>query len=109
MAGQAGGLTFCLDHNFSLEMLKALRAAWVEPRDRITHLAEQGIAGETPDEEWMVTLQQRGQHAAITRDGAILQAAIRRTAWRASGIMLLVLDSKWAVLRRPDLARGLIY
>jgi hypothetical protein len=109
MADETGSLTFCLDHNFSLHMLQVLRSIRMEPQGRITHFSEIGISRDAADEDWILDLRQKGNYAVITRDGDILQAAIRRRAWLQSGVMLFLLGKQWGQLPLGELARRLIF
>ncbi len=109
MAVRAAGLIFVLDHNLGVHMLEVLRKAMIWPDEQLTSLAEMGYAGGLPDEEWITHLGKRGGHVAITRDGNILNAAIRREAWRSSGLGLIILDKKWGMLPRREWARHILY
>lgn len=109
MAGASGSLTFVLDQNFGPSTLQLLRHARVEPVSRITSLAELGYPANADDEDWMPQLGKRGHHVVVTRDGAILQAAIRVNAWERSGLTLLLLDGQWGQLPFRELSRALLY
>jgi hypothetical protein len=110
MAGNIkSGLTFVLDHNLGKNVLQILRLAKVQPEGLITSLEEMGIPGETPDEAWLMALRQKGGCVAVTRDGEILNAAVRRAAWRASGVSLLLLDKKWGLVPIKEIARTLLF
>ena len=106
---RTSGLTFVLDQNFGSPLLQMLRLARVEPVGRITSLDELGYDADAHDEVWMPQLGKSGPHAVITRDGAILQAAIRVEAWRQSGLTLMLLDGQWGQLPLRDLSRSLAY
>jgi hypothetical protein len=90
-------------------MLGVLRAAKMHPEAELTSLAELGFPGEAPDEQWMSDLGNRGGHIVITRDGNILNAALRRSAWEASGLGLIILDKQWAMLPIREWARHMLY
>ena len=109
MAGDTpGGLTFVLDENLG-GVLELLRGARVRPEGMITNLEELGFPAGANDEDWMPELGKRGSFVAITRGGEILNAAVRRNAFRSSGIRLLMLDKKWGLLPIRDLVRALFY
>lgn len=107
-AAEDGGLTFVLDHNFRQSVLDILRWSKVRPEGRITSLAEMGIAGETADEVWIPLLASKGKCVAVTRDGEILNAAVRRRAWKQAGVSLLLLDRSGGLPLR-ELARTLLF
>ncbi|MDJ0391039.1 hypothetical protein QMO56_23270 [Roseomonas sp. E05] len=109
MAGEAGSLTFVLDQNFGPRTLDLLKIGRMQPLGRITTLTELGFAADAPDEEWMPLLGARGRYAVITRDGEILRASVRLDAWRASGLVLMLLDGRWGQLPIHDLTRALVY
>jgi hypothetical protein len=90
-------------------MLAVSRIAGVCPEDQLTSLPELGYAGDMPDEEWMAALGAKGGDVAVTRDGNILNAAVRRSAWRSSGLGMIILDKKWGSLPRRDWARHILY
>jgi len=83
--------------------------ARVCPDEQLTSLAELGYAGDMADEDWITALGARSGHVAITRDGNILNAVVRRSAWRASGLGLIILDKKWGSLPRREWARHMLY
>lgn len=83
--------------------------ARVSPEARITSLEELGVPGDAPDEAWLTALGRKGHCVSVTRDGEILSAVIRRAAWRASGVSLLLLDKKWGHLPLREIARTLLY
>ena len=109
MAGGASGLRFVLDQNLGRHVLGFLRQAEICPADQVTSLEELGYARDLDDEEWIADLGRRGGHIAITRDGNILNAAIRREAWLSSGLGMILLDKKWGGLPRRDWPRHLLY
>jgi hypothetical protein len=104
----AGGLTFVFDENLG-GILEIMRMARVHPVGMLTNLHELGFRPGTPDEVWISDLGERGGHVVVTRDGRILNAAVRREAWRASGIRLLLLDGKWGQMPIRDIVRALFY
>ena len=89
-----GGLTFALDRNLGPNILRILQLAKTSPVGRITSLEEMGIPADALDETWLGELGKRGRFAAVTRDGDILNAVVRRSAWRSSGVSLLLLDRR---------------
>jgi len=105
----SGGLTFVLDENLGGNVLSILRMARVQPEGMLTSLEELGFSAGDADEDWISALGQRGNFVAITRDGEILNAAVRRDAWRASGVRLLLLDKKWGLMPIRDIVRSLLY
>ena len=105
----AGGLTFVLDENLGAGVLNILRLARVQPVGRLTSLEELGFVMGGPDEDWLLKLGKLGGHVAVTRDGEILNAAVRRDAWQASGVRILLLDKKWGLMPLRDIVRALLY
>jgi hypothetical protein len=104
----SGGLTFVFDENLG-GVLSILRMARVRPEGMLTSLAELGFPEGASDEDWISELGRRGNFVAVTRDGEILNAAVRREAWRASGVRLLLLDKKWGMMPIRDMVRALLY
>lgn len=96
----ASELTFVLDQNLGGAMIEIVRLAKARPVGRITTLSELGYAGDTEDEDWMTDLGSRGDYVAVTRDSRILDAAVRRAAWRSSGIRILLLKDWGAAAPR---------
>ena len=90
-------------------MLAYLRQSEVCPADQVTSLEELGYARDLADEEWIQDLGGKGGHIAVTRDGNILNAAVRRDVWLSSGLGLILLDKKWGGLPRREWLRHLIY
>jgi hypothetical protein len=103
------GLTFVLDENLGTNVLDILRIARVQPEGMITSLAELGFPAGGADEDWISELGRRGNFVAVTRDGEILNAVVRREAWRTSGMRLLLLDKKWGQMPIRDIARSLLH
>lgn len=102
-------LTFVLDQNLGGSMIEILRLAKARPVGRITTLSELGYPGDADDEDWMADLGGRGDYVAVTRDSKILNEAVRRAAWRSSGIRILLLKDDWGRLPIRELARALLY
>lgn len=109
MAVEPGPLIFVLDQNLGRHMLGLLRQARICPDERLTSLAELGFAGDKPDEDWMPELGKLGSYVCVTRDGNILNAAVRRDAWLSSGIGIIMLDKKWGHLPISEWARRVLY
>jgi hypothetical protein len=109
MAGGANRLKFVLDQNLGRHVLGFLRSSEVCSPDQVTSLEELGYARDLADEEWIADLGKRGGYIAVTRDGNILNAAIRRDAWISSGLGMLLLDKKWGMLPRREWPRHLLY
>ena len=109
MAHGAARLIFVLDQNLGRHVLEFLRASEVCPADQVTSLEELGYARDLADEEWIAKLGQLGHHVAVTRDGNILNATLRREAWLASGLGLMLLDKRWGMLPRREWPRHLLY
>jgi PIN like domain len=101
-------LTFVLDENLG-SALPILRMARVQPEGMLTSLGELGFPPGTLDEVWISELGRSGNFVVITRDGEILNATVRRDAWRASGVRLLLLDKKWGLMPIRDVMRALFY
>lgn len=102
------GLTFVLDENLG-GALSILRMARVQPEGKLSSLEELGFPAGTADEDWISELGQRGNFVVVTRDGEILNAAVRRDAWRASRVRLLLLDKKWGLMPIREIVRALLY
>jgi hypothetical protein len=108
MAGAADDLKFCLDRNLGASILEVFRITRADPVGRITSLEELGYPAEAADEDWMISLGQAGNYAVVTRDGNILNAAVRRRAWRQSRLTLLLFDKKWGSLPLREIARRML-
>ncbi|MCB8879066.1 hypothetical protein ACELLULO517_02385 [Acidisoma cellulosilytica] len=109
MAVEKGSLTFVFDQNLGSRIVELLKIAKMQPDGGITTLTELGFAANAPDEDWMPALGSRGRYVVVTRDGAILRAAVRLEAWKASQLILLILDGSWGQLPISGLIRALIY
>ena len=110
MAGDATDLTFVLDENLGGPHIpEVLRIGKARPEGRITSLVALGIERGMDDENWMPKLGAMGSFAVVTRDGAILRAAIRREAWKGTGLRLMLLGGKWGQMPRRELIRGIVY
>ena len=110
MALAPGDLTFVLDENLGGPHIpEVLRIGKARPEGRITNLKAVGIERGMHDEDWMPKLGAMGSFAVVTRDGAILRAAIRREAWKGTGLRLMLLGGKWGQMSRRELIRGIVY
>ena len=98
-----------LDQNLGRVVLGFLRQSEVWPPDKLTSLSELGYASDLDDEKWIADLGRKGGYIAVTRDGNVLNAAIRREAWLTSGLGMILLDKKWGGLPRRDWPRHLLY
>jgi hypothetical protein len=109
MAVEESSLTFVFDQNIGPRTVELLQLSRLQPVGRIKTLTELGFASDAPDEAWMPELGAAGRYAVVTRDGEILRASIRLNAWRASGLILLLLDGHWGQLPIHDLNRALVF
>jgi hypothetical protein len=104
----SGDLTFVLDENLG-GALPILRMARAQPEGMLTSLEELGFPAGTLDEVWISELGRRGNFVVISRDGEILNATVRRDAWGASDVRLLLLDKRWGLMPIRDIMRALFY
>ena len=103
-----GRLGTCLDEACGRPMAAVLRTLRAPGSPDIHDVREIGLAGAS-DEVLMRELGQRGYAAMVTRDSSILNASLRRAAWRDSGLTLFVLTGKWGNLSLFDQARHLLW
>lgn len=104
----AGRVGFCLDETCGRRVAEALRDFRAPGAPHINDVREIGLSGAT-DEILMRELGRRGIAALVTLDSRILNASLRRAAWRESGLTLFVLDGKWGNLSLFEQARRLMW
>ena len=103
MAVHSTELTFVLDENLGgPHISEILRIGKSRPEGRITDLQALGIKRGTDDEVWMPELGAQGAFVIVTRDGNILRAAIRREAWKGTGLRLMLLGGDWGMMGRRE-------
>ena len=103
-----GRVGFCLDEACGRPiagMLRGLRAPGSPNIHDVRELALQGAG----DDVLMMELGRRGFAALVTLDSSILNASLRRDAWRQSGLTLFVLSGKWGNLTLFEQARRLVW
>lgn len=105
---QASDLAFCLDESMGRSLADILRRLRAPAAPAIHDLRELGFSG-AADAIWMSALTRQGIHAVVTCDSRILRATVRRDIWRAEGLSLFIMASKWSDVRLFDQARGLIW
>lgn len=105
---EGGSVAFCLDESMGRPLADVLRRIRAPASPGIHDLRELGLSGVT-DPFMMVELRRRAVEAVVTKDSAILAAAVRRDVWRDLGLSLFVLDGRWGNLRLFEQARRLIW
>lgn len=100
---EPGSLTYCLDETVGHQLPAILRQLRAPGAPGIHGVRELGLGGVT-DSILFAELHNRDIRVVVTRDSRILNASIRRDAWRASGVTLFVCDSKWGNLPLFQLA-----
>lgn len=101
-------LAVCIDEALGRKLAQVLRDLRAPASPTIQDTRELGLSG-CSDEVLMVELRNRGFTTMVTKDSRILNAALRRAAWQASGLSLFILDGKWGNFRLFDQARRLIW
>ena len=104
----ASRVGFCLDEACGRRVAEVLRAFRAPGAPHIKDARELGLSGAT-DEILMRDLGKQGVAAMITLDSRILNASLRRAAWRDSGLTLFVLDGKWGNLPLFEQVRRLMW
>ncbi len=100
---ESGSLTYCLDETVGHQLPAILRQLRAPGSPGIHGVRDLGLGGVT-DTVLLAELHARGIKVMVTRDSRILNASIRRDAWRASGVTLFVCDSRWGNLLLFQLA-----
>ena len=100
---EPGSLTYCLDETVGHQLPAILRQLRAPGAPRIHGVRELDLGGVT-DPVLFAELHARDVQVMVTRDSRILNASIRRDAWRVSGVTLFVCDSRWGNLPLFQLA-----
>lgn len=103
-----GSLAVCIDEALGRKLAPILRELRAPGAPAIEDTRELGLSG-CSDEVLMAELRKRGFTIMVTKDSRILNAALRRAAWQASGLSLFILDGKWGNFRLFEQARRLIW
>ena len=105
---ETGRLGFCIDEACGRPLADILCRVRAPGAPRIHESRDLGLIG-VSDEILMAELGQRGFAAFVTRDSRILNASLRRAAWRQSGLTIFVLERRWGNLNLFEQARRLIW
>jgi hypothetical protein len=100
---ETDSLTYCLDETVGDQLPAILRQLRAPGAPGIHGVRELGL-GSVTDAVLFDQLRTRNVGVMVTRDSRILNASVRRDAWRASGVTLFVCDSKWGNLPLFQLA-----
>ena len=91
-------MIFVLDQNLGRIVLAFLSIRGL-PARKLTSLSELGYAIYPTTRNGSLDLGRKSGYIAVTRDGNVLNAAIRREAWLTSGPGMILLDKKWGGFR----------
>ena len=105
---QDGSLTYLLDESMGRPIANVLRLIRAPGAPHIHDARDAGFAG-MKDEALMRRARAQAYDVIVWADSRVLNASIRRNAWRETGLKMFVLGARWADLKLFEQARHLIW
>ena len=103
-----GELTYLLDESMGRPLANVLQSIRAPGTPRIMDARDVGLSG-IDDDEVMRRARQKDFDVIVWADSRVLNASIRRNAWRDTGLTLFVLHARWSDLKLFEQARNFIW
>ena len=105
---QGRSLTYLIDESIGRPVAGVLRSLRAPGAPTIFDVRDVGLNG-IGDDVVMRRARQKDFDVIVWADSRVLNASIRRHAWRDTGLTMFVLHARWSDLKLFDQARHLIW